>query len=107
MRVTVSAIKADVGSLAGHHVVHPEQIRIAKSCLERAKREGKIIDYYVTNCGDDLQLLMTHTKGEDSSEIHELAWDTFQRVAKVSRRRSRPARRGLLGEHPRDGTGRR
>jgi len=85
-KVTVSLIKADVGSLCGHHVVHPKQIEVAKEILENAKNEGKIIDYYVFNCGDDLELLMTHNRGENSPEIHELAWNTFLEVTeKVSK----------------------
>ena len=86
MKVTVSLIKADVGSLAGHHVVHEEQLRVARERLEDAKRGGLLIDYYVFNCGDDLELLMTHTKGVNSSDIHGLAWETFKEVtAKVSK----------------------
>ncbi|MEM2427724.1 MAG: fructose 1,6-bisphosphatase, partial [Candidatus Bathyarchaeia archaeon] len=29
-KITISLIKADVGSLAGHHIVHSEQIELAK-----------------------------------------------------------------------------
>jgi len=79
-RTTISIIKADVGSVGGHHVVHPEQIRVAKSCLEDAKRSGTIIDYHVFSCGDDLELLMTHRHGENNSNIHGLAWSTFREI---------------------------
>ncbi|MCS7140076.1 MAG: fructose-1,6-bisphosphate aldolase/phosphatase [Candidatus Nezhaarchaeota archaeon] len=86
IKVTISLIKADVGSLCGHHVVHPKQLELARKELEEAKRNGLIIDYYVFNCGDDLQLLMTHNKGEGNSEIHGLAWSVFKEVTeKVSR----------------------
>jgi len=79
----VSIIKADVGSLAGHHVVHKKQIDVAKENLKLAVETGIIIDYYVFNCGDDLELLMTHTKGEDNPEVHEVAWKTFKKVTDV------------------------
>ena len=86
MRVTVSLIKADVGSLAGHHRVYEKQIELAKKILEEAKETGLIIDYFVFNAGDDLELLMTHTKGVNNSEIHGLAWRTFKEVTeKVSK----------------------
>jgi len=86
-RVTVSLIKADIGSLAGHHRVFEEQLEVAKAKLKRAKEEGLLIDYFVFNCGDDLQLLMTHTKGENSPDIHRLAWETFKEVTeRVSKR---------------------
>jgi len=76
-KTTLSVIKADVGSLAGHHVVHPEQIRVSEESLNAAKSSGLINDFCVTNCGDDLELIMTHRKGEDNSEIHGLAWKHF------------------------------
>jgi len=85
-KITVSLIKADIGSLAGHHVVHPKQIEVAKEELEKARKNGLIIDYYVFNCGDDLQLLMTHRRGENNPAIHELAWNTFKEITeKVSK----------------------
>ncbi len=80
MKVTLSIIKADIGSLAGHHRVHPKQIELAQRLLEEAKSNGLLVDYHVTNAGDDLQLIMTHTKGIDDGEIHGLAWNTFKRV---------------------------
>ncbi|MEM4717729.1 MAG: fructose-1,6-bisphosphate aldolase/phosphatase [Desulfurococcaceae archaeon] len=84
-KVTLSIIKADVGSIAGHHMVHPDQMASATKILAEAKQKGLIIDFYVTNVGDDLQLIMTHTKGADHPDIHGLAWDAFQAAAKVAR----------------------
>jgi fructose 1,6-bisphosphate aldolase/phosphatase len=84
-KVTLSVIKADVGGLAGHHVVHPDLLATATRVLAEAKEEGKIIDFYVTNVGDDLQLIMTHRKGVDNSEIHGLAWETFKEATKVAK----------------------
>lgn len=80
MKVTLSIIKADVGSLAGHGRVVPEQIALAKEIIERKKEEDLITDYHVTNCGDDLELIMTHTRGIDNERIHTLAWDIFKEV---------------------------
>jgi len=86
-KVTISLIKADVGSVAGHYAVHADQIEAAKGSLERARDEGLIEDFHVFNCGDDLELLMTHRRGEDDPKIHGLAWDTFKEVTeKVSKR---------------------
>uniref|UniRef100_A0A7J3ZLL6 Fructose-1,6-bisphosphate aldolase/phosphatase n=1 Tax=Fervidicoccus fontis TaxID=683846 RepID=A0A7J3ZLL6_9CREN len=84
-KVTLSVIKADVGSLAGHHVVHPDLLATATRVLAEGKEEGIIEDFYVTSVGDDLQLIMTHYKGVDSSEVHKLAWEAFQEAAKVAR----------------------
>ncbi len=87
MKITLSVIKADIGSLAGHHTVHPNQIEVAKERLNEAKKTDLIKDFYVSAVGDDLQLIMTHTKGVNSSEIHTLAWETFKEVTeKVSKK---------------------
>ncbi|MDI9646404.1 MAG: fructose-1,6-bisphosphate aldolase/phosphatase [Archaeoglobales archaeon] len=80
-KVTVSLIKADVGSVAGHSIVHPDLISIAEKCLQDAKESGLIEDFRVFNAGDDLELLMSHKKGVDNEEIHKLAWDTFYKAA--------------------------
>ena len=80
MRTTISLIKADIGSLAGHHIVHPKQIEVAKQRLEKALKDGLILDFFVFNCGDDLELLMTHQQGENNPKIHEFAWNTFVEV---------------------------
>lgn len=85
-RTTISVIKADVGSLAGHHVVHPRQIEVAKGLMNKVKEEGVIVDFYVTSCGDDLELIMSHRRGENDPKVHEAAWNTFIEVnEKVSK----------------------
>ena len=84
--ITISLIKADVGSLCGHHIVHPKQIEVAQESLEKAKVRGAILDYYVFNCGDDLELLMTHEEGENNPRIHPKIrgkhFDSWREIAK-------------------------
>ncbi|MCJ7523484.1 MAG: fructose-1,6-bisphosphatase [Dehalococcoidia bacterium] len=75
--ITLSVIKADIGGYVGHSSSHPDILVKARECLEKAKKEGLLVDFHVTRCGDDLQLIMTHEQGEDNVRIHELAWDTF------------------------------
>lgn len=84
--VTISVIKADVGGLVGHTTVHEELLKTAKEMLEKAKKQKTIIDYFVTKCGDDLELIMTHSKGDDSKEIHQLAWETFKKATDVAKK---------------------
>jgi len=84
-KITISVIKADVGSLAGHSVVHPKLEEVARNSLSKAKKNGKLIDYHVTHCGDDLELIMTHRLGEDSEKIHALAWKTFEDATKMAK----------------------
>ncbi len=84
-KITVSLMKADVGSLVGHGRVHPDLIETAKECLQKAKDENLLIDFFVTAVGDDLQLLMTHKKFIENPEIHKLAFDTFMKCAEVAK----------------------
>jgi len=81
VRTTVSIIKADVGSLAGHTIVPKPLLDIAEKSLSEAEETRLINSHYVFNAGDDLELLMTHSKGENNPEIHELAWNTFKTAA--------------------------
>ncbi|EHP69491.1 MAG: fructose-1,6-bisphosphate aldolase/phosphatase [Metallosphaera yellowstonensis] len=85
MRTTVSVIKADIGSLAGHHVVHPDTMAAANRVLAEAKRQSIILDYYITNVGDDLELIMTHTRGELDQKVHEVAWNAFKEATNVAK----------------------
>ena len=85
VKTTVSIIKADVGSVAGHSIVPKPLLDIAERHLSEAKETGLINSHYVFHAGDDLELLMTHFKGETASEIHKLAWDTFQAAADKAR----------------------
>jgi fructose 1,6-bisphosphate aldolase/phosphatase len=80
-KTTVSLIKCDVGSLAGHHVVPEPLFNIAEKNLKKAKGGGLINSYYIFNAGDDLELLMVHEKGESNSNIHKLAFETFQEAS--------------------------
>ena len=85
-KTTVSVIKADVGSVAGHATVHPKQIEAARKFLEEAREKGTISDFHVTHAGDDLELIMTHTKGENATAVHEMAWRCFKEITeKVSK----------------------
>ncbi len=85
MKVTFSIIKADVGGWPGHSLVHPRLIETAEKEMEKAKKKGIIRDFHVTHVGDDLELIMTHTKGTDNKQIHELAWKTFEKATEVAK----------------------
>ncbi len=86
MKVTLSVIKADIGGYVGHSGIHPRLKEVADEELRKAKEDGLILDYVVMSVGDDLQLIMTHTKGPDSGEIHKLAWNTFMEATQEARR---------------------
>ncbi|MFC2056831.1 fructose-1,6-bisphosphate aldolase/phosphatase [Chloroflexota bacterium] len=85
MKVTLSVIKADVGGYVGHSESHPDLLAKADENMDKAKKKGSLIDYRVTKCGDDLQLIMTHQQGEDNEQIHKLAWDTFVDCTEIAK----------------------
>ncbi len=86
MGITLSVIKADVGGWVGHSSSHPEVLNRAQECLQAARKDGLLADFHVTNCGDDVELIMTHESGEESDRIHKLAWDTFVECTSVARK---------------------
>ncbi len=85
MKVTVSVIKADVGGYVGHSESHPDVIASAEESMSRAKKSGMLIDYHVTKCGDDLELIMTHQLGTNNEKIHKMSWDTFVAGTEVAK----------------------
>lgn len=84
-KVTVSVIKADVGSVVGHSRPHPSMMEAAKDILTDAQKQGVIEDFYVTRVGDDINLFMTHYKGENNKDVHGAAWECFQKAAKLAK----------------------
>jgi fructose 1,6-bisphosphate aldolase/phosphatase len=83
-KTTISVIKADVGSFPGHSRTHPKLLEKAAKMLK--EQEGKLlIDSFVTHCGDDLELIMTHTHGVDNREVHKLSWDIFTACTAIAK----------------------
>jgi len=85
MKITVSAIKADVGSYSGHHMPHPDLLKSANESLAKAKG-SLLIDYHVAHCGDDINLIMTHTRGVGNKDVHKLAFDTFMTATQIAKK---------------------
>ena len=85
MKTTISVIKADTGSVGGHNKPSELMVAKAKERVEEAKKSGLLVDARVTYTGDDIALLMTHTRGIDSSDIHKFAWDTFVETTKIAK----------------------
>jgi len=83
MKVTVSVIKADVGGIGGHTRPSDELLNAVKKTVKNAG--SLLIDSYIGYCGDDVHIVMTHTKGVDNKEIHQLAWNAFSEGTKVAK----------------------
>ncbi|MCL4557597.1 MAG: fructose-1,6-bisphosphatase [Deltaproteobacteria bacterium] len=84
MKITITAIKADIGSIGGH-------IKPSKRVIERVREYvsteggGMLIDSYISSTGDDIAILMTHEKGTGSDKIHQIAWNAFKEGTEVAK----------------------
>jgi len=83
MKVTISVIKADVGGIGGH--TRPSD-GLLNSVKKTVKNAGDLLlDHYIGYCGDDIHIVMTHTRGIDNNEIHKLAWNAFEQATEVAK----------------------
>ncbi|MGI0083120.1 MAG: fructose-1,6-bisphosphate aldolase/phosphatase [Nitrosopumilaceae archaeon] len=88
MKITVTVIKADVGGIGGHTRPSDGLLNAVRNLVKpQIRKDGKglLIDYYIGFCGDDIHIVMTHTKGVDNSDIHQLAWKAFEAATKVAK----------------------
>ncbi|HEY7569951.1 MAG TPA: fructose-1,6-bisphosphate aldolase/phosphatase [Nitrososphaeraceae archaeon] len=84
MKITLSAIKADIGAIGGHTCPSLELLQKVKDHV-RSKSKGLLIDHYIGFSGDDIHIIMTHTLGIDNKRIHQLAWDAFSEGTKIAK----------------------
>lgn len=84
MRITLSAIKADIGGVGGHTRPSDELVETVRNFVVR-NAKGLLVDYYIGYTGDDIHIIMTHTHGVDSEKIHKLAWDAFTEGTKLAK----------------------
>jgi fructose 1,6-bisphosphate aldolase/phosphatase len=76
MQITLSVIKADIGSIGGH-------IAPSHALVDTVRRHvaehgaGVLLDSYISHTGDDIALLLVHTRGVRDEAVHRLAWDAF------------------------------
>ncbi len=75
-KITLSVLKADIGSIGGHIVPSEAVLQAVKDAVSE-KGKGLLIDHFISSTGDDIAILCTHRKGPDHSDIHKLAWDAF------------------------------
>jgi fructose 1,6-bisphosphate aldolase/phosphatase len=76
MRLTLSVIKADIGSIGGHIQPSLHLLETVRNFI--AKHSKKLlIDSYISHTGDDIAIVSTHQRGLNDSDIHKLAWDAF------------------------------
>ncbi len=85
MRITLSVIKADIGSIGGHIAPSRELVETVKQHVADAGK-GLLLDHAVSYTGDDIAILMTHCNGVADSAVHRLAWDAFVAGTAVAKR---------------------
>jgi fructose 1,6-bisphosphate aldolase/phosphatase len=84
MRTTISAIKADIGSIGGH--LRPSN-SVLSTVREVVRDRGRklLVDSSVAFTGDDIAIVMTHAQGAGCEAVHRLAWDAFHEGTAVAR----------------------
>jgi len=86
VKITLSVLKADVGSIGGHTKPIPEMIDVVRSEVQTAIDNNMIIDGFVSHTGDDIALIMSHTGGINYTPLHQFAWDTFLKATAVAQK---------------------
>ncbi|MBI3771949.1 MAG: fructose 1,6-bisphosphatase [Gammaproteobacteria bacterium] len=76
MKLTLSVIKADIGSIGGH--ICPSQL-LLESVRNHIYKHGTklLLDSYISSTGDDIAIVTSHERGVGDEAIHKLAWDAF------------------------------
>jgi fructose 1,6-bisphosphate aldolase/phosphatase len=76
MKMTLSVIKADIGSIGGHTKPSEPMLEVVRKRMGEAV--GKLlIDGMVTYTGDDIALIMSHQHGVGANDVHQFAWKSF------------------------------
>lgn len=89
-KITLSIIKADVGSIGGHTKPSDSMIEVVRSRV-REKIGKLLIDGIVTYTGDDIAIIMSHRHGAGAGEVHRFAWNCFLAASEEA------SRQGLYG----------
>ena len=85
MKTTISILKADVGSIGGHTKPSARMIASVENDAQQAVKQGMLLDSFVSHTGDDIAIIMSHTRGSNDTEIHQFAWDSFIRATEIAR----------------------
>lgn len=84
MKITLSIIKADIGSIGGHIKPSQEVLEAVENYVKK-KGKGLIVDSYIGFTGDDIAILTTHQKGKGNENIHKLCWDALLAGTEVAK----------------------
>lgn len=84
-RVTISVIKADVGSIGGHTKPSEAMLDVVCNRVYSAINQGMLIDGTVTHTGDDIAIIMSHEHGKGAELVHQFAWQCFLDATQTAR----------------------
>lgn len=84
VELTATIIKADIGGVGGHVLVHPHVMQeVAAKVFEKSK--GLVASFFVSGAGDDISINLVHQKGINSGDIHKLCYDALKDAVPTSR----------------------
>ena len=84
MKVTLSVIKADIGSIGGHLCPSQGLVQTVRAhVIEHGAR--LLLDSYVSYTGDDIAIVSTHQRGPNDKQVHKLCWDAFMAGTEVAK----------------------
>jgi len=85
-QITISDIKADIGSIGGHIKPGISVVEAVRKYVEQeGVTSGLLRSFFVSSTGDDISILMTHQRGKLDETIHNLAWNAFLVGTEVAR----------------------
>ncbi len=84
MQTTISVIKADIGSIGGHITPSIKVLEAVNRYVDQHSYE-LLVDFRIHYTGDDIAILMTHTRGMEDRDIHKLAWDALMAGAEQAK----------------------
>ncbi len=84
MQITLSVIKADIGSIGGHICPSRRLLETVRHMVQERSAD-LLLDSYISYTGDDIAIVMSHTRGVTDEDIHALAWDAFMAGTETAR----------------------
>ena len=52
--------------------------------VQKAIQKGLLTDAFVFHIGDDIDIIMSHTRGPDDTDVHQFAWNAFLKGTSVA-----------------------
>ncbi len=83
IKITLSVIKADIGSIGGHTKPSDEVLKTVRDFV--ASKGKMLLDFYIGYTGDDIHVLMSHKNGVGNPDIHKLVFDALMEGTEVAK----------------------